>query len=58
MELTKLNSGYARVVLCLKIVRQKLKKRIVFRIFIVENQTDNDKTILNKAYQQSYRKSL
>ena len=50
MELTKLNSGYARVVLCLKIVRQKLKKRIVFRTFIVENQTDNDKTILYETY--------
>jgi len=50
MELTKLNSGYARVVFCLKIVRQKLKKRIVFRIFIVENQTDNDKTILYETY--------
>ncbi len=27
---------------------------IVFRVFVVENQIDNDKIILYETYQQSY----
>ena len=30
------------------------QKRIILRTFIVDNQTDNDKTILYETYQQSY----
>ncbi|WP_370539236.1 transposase [Alloprevotella sp. Lung230] len=29
---------------------------MIFRVFIVDNQTDNDKTILYETYQQSYGK--
>ena len=31
---------------------------IVFRVFVVENQIDNDKMILYETYQQSYRNLL
>ena len=39
---------------CLKTVSTKAPKRIIFRVFIIENQTDNDKTILYETYQQIY----
>ena len=31
---------------------------IVFRVFVVDNQIDNDKAILYETYQQSYRNLL
>jgi len=40
--------------LVLKKCQCKPKKRIVFRVSVVEKQIDNDKTILYETYQRSY----
>ena len=43
-----------RLFLVLKKFQCKPKKRIVFRVSVVEKQIDNDKTILYETYQRSY----
>ena len=43
-----------RLFLVLKKFQCKPKKRIVFRVSVVEKQIDNDKTTLYETYQRSY----